>query len=199
MVDWHLGMVESEAGEPRPLGPADALTLTRAWLVPLALDHPTPLVCLLAAGTDALDGPVARRGKPTRAGRDLEGLVDVAFALAALEGTRRRSWLGPRVVALEATRLSAGVLYALLAYLGAIRRPADAVVRAGRVGAGLRAAALVLASRRPVLASGLLIAGSAAALGALPVPRRALASALARPGGSSGTPGAGAVAGASAG
>ena len=33
MLDWHLGMIETEDGEPRPLGPADALTLGRAWLV----------------------------------------------------------------------------------------------------------------------------------------------------------------------
>jgi len=180
MVDWHLGMVETEAGEPRLLGPADALTLARAWLVPLALDAPTPLVCLLAAGTDALDGPLARRSAPTRAGRDLEGVVDVAFALAALEGTRRRGWLGPRVVALERTRLSAGVLYTLLAYFGAIRRPADAVIRAGRVSAGLRVGALVLASRRPALASGLLLAGSAAAVAALPGLPQGVGTALAR-------------------
>src|SRR5436190_202728 len=29
MVDWHLGMVETDDGTPRVLGPADALTLGR--------------------------------------------------------------------------------------------------------------------------------------------------------------------------
>ena len=35
MLDWHLGMVETEEGVPRPLGAADACTLARAWLVPV--------------------------------------------------------------------------------------------------------------------------------------------------------------------
>ena len=78
MLDWHLGMFETEDGRPRQLGAADALTLARAWLVPVVADSPTVLVCGLAAGADALDGPLARRAEPTRAGRDLEGLVDAA-------------------------------------------------------------------------------------------------------------------------
>ena len=56
-------------------------------------DAPAPLVCLAAAATDTLDGPAARRAGPTRAGRDLEGLVDACFAVAALRGARRRGWL----------------------------------------------------------------------------------------------------------
>src|SRR5919202_467980 len=34
MLDWHLGMVETPDGRPCGLGPADAVTLLRAWLVP---------------------------------------------------------------------------------------------------------------------------------------------------------------------
>ena len=62
MVYWHLGMFETLDGRPRRLGGADALTLARAWLVPIAWDRPTPAVCALAGVTDALDGVLARRG-----------------------------------------------------------------------------------------------------------------------------------------
>jgi hypothetical protein len=34
MLDWHLGMFETDDGRPRRLGPADALTLSRVSLVP---------------------------------------------------------------------------------------------------------------------------------------------------------------------
>ncbi len=93
MLDWHLGMVETESGEPRPLGPADACTLARSWLVPLAADRAAPLVVAAGFTLDAVDGPLARASAPTRAGRDLEGSVDAAFTVAALarRGTPRRA------------------------------------------------------------------------------------------------------------
>ena len=109
MLDWHLGMFETEDGRPRQLGAADALTLARAWLVPVVADSPTVLVCGLAAVADALDGPLARRAEPTRAGRDLEGLVDASFALAALRGLTRAGRLGRAAGLAEAARLTAGV------------------------------------------------------------------------------------------
>ena len=84
MLDWHLGMIETEEGVPRRLGLADGCTLLRAWLVPLAARDPRPVVLALGLATDAADGPLARRSAPTRAGRDLEGLVDSAFVAAAL-------------------------------------------------------------------------------------------------------------------
>src|SRR5918995_3039209 len=105
MLDWHLGMVETPDGRPRNLGAGDALTLARAWLVPVALDAPTPLVCAVAAATDALDGPLARRAGATRAGRDLEALVDACFTAAALRGAQRRGWLPPAVAGAELLRL----------------------------------------------------------------------------------------------
>ena len=40
MLDWHLGMLETEDGRPRPLGAADALTLARAGLAPAVLETP---------------------------------------------------------------------------------------------------------------------------------------------------------------
>ncbi|MBA2505519.1 MAG: hypothetical protein H0V29_06180, partial [Thermoleophilaceae bacterium] len=67
MLDWHLGMVETEDGEPRPLGPADAATLARAWFIPFAARAPTPALIAAAAATDVLDGRLARASAPTRA------------------------------------------------------------------------------------------------------------------------------------
>jgi len=150
MLDWHLGMVETADGRPRNLGAADALTLLRAWLVPVALDSPTPLVCALAAATDTLDGPLARRAGPTRAGRDLEGLVDACFAAAALRGALRRGWLPPLVGGAELLRLGAGLGYAVAVYFGRARPPRAHVLRAARAATAVRTAGLALAgtSRR---------------------------------------------------
>jgi hypothetical protein len=99
MLDWHLGMVEEEDGRPASLAAADACTLARAWLVPVAADAAHPAAVALAAATDVLDGRLARASRTTRAGRDLEGLVDLCFAgrrcgargaRAACRGRRRR-------------------------------------------------------------------------------------------------------------
>ena len=155
MLDWHLGMIETADGRPRDLGAADALTLARAWLVPVALDCPTPLVCALAAATDTLDGPLARRAGPTRAGRDLEGLVDACFAAAALRGAVRRGWLPPLVGGAELLRLSTGLGYAVAVYFGRARRPQAHVLRAARAATAVRTAGLALAgtSRRRTAAT----------------------------------------------
>jgi phosphatidylglycerophosphate synthase len=166
MVDWHLGMVETKDGRPRNLSTADFLTLARAWLVPVALDAPTPLVCVLASVTDTLDGPLARRAGPTRAGRDLEGLVDACFGAAALRGARRRGWLGRRVVAAELTRLATGLTYALVVYFGRSRPPAEGVVHAARTTSALRVGGLLLAGvGRRREADVLMLTGSAASVG----------------------------------
>jgi hypothetical protein len=168
MLDWHLGMVETEDGRPRNLGAADALTLARAWLVPVALDAPTPLVCLVAAATDTLDGPAARRAGPTRAGRDLEGLVDACFAAAALRGARRRGWLGRAPVAGELARIGAGFAYAVGVWFGRAQPPPAALLHAARWSTALRVAGLVTAGRgRRRLADALLLAGSGLSLALL--------------------------------
>ena len=156
MLDWHLGMVESEEGEPRPLGPADACTLARAWLAPLAAHRPGPLVCGAGFASDALDGTLARAGTPTRAGRDLEGLADAAFALAALRGAVRNGWLGSLPAGAEAARLLAGFAITSAAYFrpegpGPVPRGSKAAsfVRAGGLiaaGLGRRRVADVLVS-----------------------------------------------------
>ena len=144
MLDWHLGMVETADGRPRNLGAGDALTLARAWMVPIALDAPTPVVCAIAAATDALDGPLARRAGATRAGRDLEGLVDACFTAAALRGAWRRGWLPPAVVVAELLRLGVGVGYGLATYFGRARPPRAELLRAARATTALRAGGLAL-------------------------------------------------------
>jgi hypothetical protein len=168
MLDWHLGMFETEDGRPRNLGAGDALTLARAWLVPVALDTPSPLVCLLAAATDSLDGPAARRAGPTRAGRDLEGLVDACFTAAALRGARRRGWLGRAPVAGELARIGAGFGYAVGIWVGRAPPPPDDLLHAARWSTVLRVAGLATAgSGRRRLADALLLAGSGLSLGLL--------------------------------
>ena len=167
MLDWHLGMFETEDGRPRNLGAADALTLARAWLVPVALDTPTPLVCVAAAATDALDGPAARRAGPTRAGRDLEGLVDACFTAAALRGARRHGWLGrarwraSSPASAQASPTRVGVWFGR-----AHRRPGAAPRRALVDGAPGRRPPTA-GRGRPRLADALLLAGSALSLGLL--------------------------------
>ncbi|MEJ7714527.1 MAG: hypothetical protein WKF40_01985 [Thermoleophilaceae bacterium] len=76
MLDWHLGMFESEDGRPCNLGAADALTLTRAWLVPVIADGMSPAALGVAADDRLpLDGhgcahhqSHARGARPRRAG-----------------------------------------------------------------------------------------------------------------------------------
>jgi phosphatidylglycerophosphate synthase len=165
MLYWHLGMFETPDGRPRPLGGADALTLTRAWLVALAWDRPTPLLCGVGGLTDALDGVLARRGEPTRAGRDLEGLVDSCLAVATLRGCARHEMLAPAAVRAEALRLGVGAAYSTASYFGLLRPPDRAVLAAGRSLSPLRVVSLVLgAGGRRTLGSVLLGAGAVAAV-----------------------------------
>ena len=145
MLDWHLGMVETENGHPRPLGPADALTLLRVWLVPAVGDDPRPGLVALAGASDVLDGVLARAGEPTRIGRDLEGLADACFAAAALHGARRRGLVGPAVTAAELARLGTGVAYALAVWFGTAARPDPGLLRAARLTTPVRVGGLVVA------------------------------------------------------
>lgn len=145
MLDWHIGMIETEDGRPRNLGPADACTLARVWLVPAAADAPAPWMCALAFVTDGLDGRLARASEPTRIGRDLEGLADWAFAAAALRGAVRRGWLSRGAGAGELARLGAGLGYALYVWFGSASAPDPRVLHAARVTTPVRAAGLVAA------------------------------------------------------
>lgn len=168
MLDWHLGMLETPAGERRNLGPADAATLLRAWLVPAVAAEPSALLCSVGFATDALDGPLARATQPTRLGRDLEGLVDAAFAAAVLRGARRGASLSRASTAVEGLRLGAGLTYAVASYFGRARAPDADVLRAGRAVAPVRAAGLILAvSGRRRAGEALLWTGSIAGIAAL--------------------------------
>jgi phosphatidylglycerophosphate synthase len=168
VLDWHLGMVETEDGRPRELCAGDALTLARAWMVPLAWEDLRAPVLLAAAASDVVDGPLARRAGATRAGRDLEGLVDACFALAALHGAMRAERLPRAAAAAEVTRLVAGVAYATSLYFGAGKAPDSAVMRAGRMATLVRVAGLAAAARGHRRGGGALVAaGSAWSAGAV--------------------------------
>ncbi|HEU0318828.1 MAG TPA: CDP-alcohol phosphatidyltransferase family protein, partial [Solirubrobacteraceae bacterium] len=168
MLDWHLGMLETEDGRPRPLGAADALTLARAWLVPVVLSAPGPAVCALGAATDVLDGLAARRAEPTRAGRDLEGLVDACFAVAAIVGLRRAGRIGRLPARAELLRLGAGAGYAWFGYLARGEAPDPELIRAARASTAMRAGGLVVAATgRRRLGDALVGAGCLVSLGLL--------------------------------
>ena len=177
MLDWHIGMIETEDGAPRNLGAADACTLLRVWLVPPAAAAPRPWICALALASDGLDGALARRTGPTRLGRDLEGLADVAFAIAALRGAVRQGWLGRGAARAELARIAVGIGYAGAIWLGRARAPEARVLHAARAATPLRVAGLVAAgSGRRRLADGLVTGGAAcsalATAAAMRTPRR---------------------------
>lgn len=173
MLDWHLGMFETEAGEPRPLGPADACTLARCWLVPLAAERPGPFVLAAGFASDGLDGVLARATAPTRAGRDLEGAVDAAFAAAALRGAVRGGNLSRRAAALEATRLATGFGVTCATYFGRARAPDRMVARAARASTPVRAAGLLAAGLgRRRTADALVTAGALAGIASVVAQRR---------------------------
>ncbi len=169
MLDWHLGMLETEDGRPRRLGAADALTLARVWLAPAVLDDPRPLRCAAGFATDALDGVAARAlAEPTRAGRDLEGLADLCFAAALMLGLRRREAIGRTASAAELVRLGAGLAYTLAVYFGRAERPDPALARAARPTTVVRAAGLLAASAgRRRLGTALVAVGCAASVALL--------------------------------
>lgn len=168
MLEWHLGMVESEDGHPRRLGPADALTLLRAWLIPAVADDLDPRLVTIAAATDALDGIAARATRPTRAGRDLEGLVDAALYLAALRTSARTRRLSRPAIAIETIRVAAGVGYAVVVYFARAGPPDPSLTRAARRTAPLRVAGFAAAGAgRRRCGSALLTSGSLYGLAAL--------------------------------
>jgi hypothetical protein len=172
MLDWHLGMLETEAGEAINLNGADALTLLRAWLVPAVAMSPTPGLLLLGGLTDIGDGHIARATRATRWGRDLEGIVDACFTVAALHGAARAGMLSRPALWLERARLTAGLGYISSAYFGDAKAPDRVIPRSARRAAPVRFAALIAAgSGRRRLADRLLLASTAIAVGALAAAR----------------------------
>jgi hypothetical protein len=168
MLDWHLGMVETADGRPRPLAAADAATLLRAWLVPAVAERPAPALCVIGFATDVLDGRLARASEPTRLGRDLEGLVDAAFTAAVLRGCRRQDLLSRPAVLTELARIAVGATYGTAAYFTTSRAPGRRVLAAGRATAPLRAAgALAAVAGRRRLGGALLVSGSVAGIATL--------------------------------
>lgn len=165
MLDWHLGMAEGGDGRPRGrLSPADAITLTRFWLVPAlqpsgASPRVLSLVILAGGATDWADGIVARRHGRTRLGRDLDTTADLAFLTASAASARaagRLTRLGAWSIGL---RYALGVALALGAVFGRARRPA---IRARPWGGALRVAGLVLsAAGRPRAGTLVLVIGCA--------------------------------------
>jgi hypothetical protein len=168
MLDWHLGMLETEAGETTALNGADALTLVRAWLVPAVAVSPAPGLLLLGGLTDIADGHVARATRCTRWGRDLEGTVDACFTVAALRGAVRTQTLSRGPVWLERARLTAGFAYVSGAYFGGAAAPDRAIPHSARSAAPVRFAALIAAGTgRRRLGDRLLLASTTIAVVAL--------------------------------
>ncbi len=154
MLWWHLGMVEGPDGARREgLGPAMALTLGRAWLVPalpLVAGAPWAFATLFAAGAlaDAADGPVARRrGEETRLGAQADGAVDACFALSAAWTAAAAGWLPAWAAALVTARyLVPPLLIAVVYFARAAAPPREAFVP-GRL-PGVAVAAGLGAGRR---------------------------------------------------
>lgn len=163
MLDWHLGMAEGGDGRPRErLAVADAVTLTRFWLVPVAYGarrsaKGLPAVVVVAGVTDFLDGVLARRKGRTRLGRDLDTTADLAFVSSAAVAMRSSGRISPLAFTAVAARQSLGVAIAAGAVFARARRPA---IRARPWGAALRVGGLALsAAGRERVGSALLLTG----------------------------------------
>ena len=163
MLDWHIGMVETEDGRPRNLGPADACTLARVWLVPAAADAPAPWMCALAFATDGARRAAraggradAHRARPRGARRlGVRGRGAVAARV-------RRGWLGRGGGGGELARLGAGLGYALVVWFGSASAPDPRVLHAARVTTPLRAGGLVAAGLGHRRSADALVVGGAA-------------------------------------
>jgi phosphatidylglycerophosphate synthase len=119
LLDWHLGMIETEDGRERGLEACDALTLARLWAAPLVRRHPEPWLVGAGMASDLLDGALARRAGPTRLGRDFDSTADTLFLDAALRGAVEQHGLDGRLLALERARLLVGTCVTFASYFGA--------------------------------------------------------------------------------
>jgi hypothetical protein len=159
MVDWHLGMVETEAGSERALTGADAITLARLWAAPIVRRHPEPWLVGVGLASDLADGLLARRAGPTRLGRDLDSTADTLFLDAALRGAVERHGLDPRSIALERARLLVGAAVTLRSYFGG-SEPAPVQANRGLAAFISAAGALLAVGGRPRAAEALMGASS---------------------------------------
>lgn len=171
MLDWHLGMLEGPAGEPREhLSAADALTLTRLGLVPfVAVADGKALFTTLVAGagiTDLLDGRVARHSGSSRLGRDLDTTADVALKLAAAHAARRAGWLTPTTALALSGCQVAGVAAVAATYFATGRAPADSPSVVSRAAAPALMSGLALAPHAPHAANSLVASASVATIAA---------------------------------
>lgn len=164
MVDWHLGMLEDDAGRPlHRLGLPNLLSLGRAAVVPaLVVAQPGLLAALLipAGLTDAVDGPLARsRGEQTRLGVWLDGGVDALVLSAAAIGAARHGLLPWWAAGLVLGRHVAQFVVVVLAYFVRATAPTRVGFVSGKAPglvlfAGLALAALHLPAALPLFAAG---------------------------------------------
>ncbi len=170
MLMWHLGMAERPDGTHRQLDAADALSLARAWLAPVALTaprRPAFALWLVGAGaaSDLADGRLARRRGPTRLGQRLDSVADTSLFAALVAGGRWAGLVGTGTAGAVAMRYLSTVALGTWHYFVLAGPPPSETVAATRVVApsmwtGL---ALTLAGRRRV-GSMLLTASSLTAL-----------------------------------
>jgi len=171
MLLTHVGMVEGDDGQRRAdLGVPNALTLSRAWVVP-ALPALTDVpwafavVIAIATGTDVLDGYLARRGDGTRLGAHMDHGVDTAFTITAGIAAAAAGlipwWLGWAIVA----RYALPILGLAAFYFATARQPPrDAFVR-GRIPGGLLLLGLMAVTHPATQTGGVLLITVAVAWG----------------------------------
>jgi len=168
MLDWHLGMLETDDGRPlHRLGLPNLLTLARAATVPaLLVVSPTVLAILLipVGVSDGIDGPLARRrGEETRLGAWLDGSVDTLVLSAAAVGAARHGLLPWWATALVATRYALPWLVVAFAYFVRAAPPSRVGRISGKAPGLVVFAGLVLAALR--LPGGAVFAAAGAAAG----------------------------------
>lgn len=180
MLRWHLGMVDRPGREPR-LVAGDALTLARLWASPLVFSvrrEQLVGVVALAAASDVVDGPLARRHGATRLGRD----VDSAADLTVLIGAFARPDLLPRTARVAlAVRVVAPAALTTVHYFRDADRPAWALRHASRHAATPTLLGVAVAARGAPRAGGVLVVvGTMLALSALRRSTRESSAAVAR-------------------
>jgi CDP-diacylglycerol---glycerol-3-phosphate 3-phosphatidyltransferase len=141
--------------------PANALTMTRLLAAPLlvvmVLDRPTSwltwTVWTVLAGTDGIDGWLARRHGTTRSGAFLDPLADkflVLGALCALAADHRFSWVPVAIIAVREVAIS---LYRIVAARHGVSVPARVLAKLKTLVQALAVGVMVLplTGRHPLL------------------------------------------------